>query len=55
MKILLISNLYPPNAIGGYERLCAMIAEALASRGHAVQVLTSGPRGDRPRRRTGPG
>jgi glycogen(starch) synthase len=41
MRILFISNLYPPNALGGYERLCYAVAEALASRGHEVGVLTS--------------
>lgn len=41
MKILFISNLYPPNALGGYERLCHSVAEALAIRGHEVGVLTS--------------
>lgn len=41
MKILVVSNLYPPNAVGGYERLVAGIASALAGRGHAVRVLTS--------------
>jgi glycosyltransferase involved in cell wall biosynthesis len=41
MKILFISNLYPPNALGGYERLCHSVAEALASRGHEIGVLTS--------------
>lgn len=41
MKTLLISNLYPPNALGGYERLCFSIAEALVARGHHVGVLTS--------------
>jgi hypothetical protein len=48
MKILLVTNLYPPNSIGGYERLCATIAGALATRGHAVRVLTSGHGGGRP-------
>ena len=48
MKILLITNLYPPNSIGGYERLCATIAGALAARGHTVRVLTSGHGGGRP-------
>jgi hypothetical protein len=41
MKILIVSNLYPPNAVGGYERLCARIAEELAKRGHALSVITS--------------
>lgn len=41
MKLLFVSNLYPPNVVGGYERLCFEIAEALAARGHDVHVLTS--------------
>src|SRR5262245_61692272 len=41
MKILFLSNLYPPNDVGGYERLCFEVASALAARGHAVAVLTS--------------
>ncbi len=41
MKILFISNLYPPNVIGGYERLCFEMASALHDRGHVITVLTS--------------
>ncbi len=41
MRILILSNLYPPNVIGGYERLCFDVAEGLAARGHAITVLTS--------------
>lgn len=41
MKILFISNLYPPNAVGGYERLCFDMAEALAAKNHGISVLTS--------------
>ena len=41
MRILFISNLYPPNVVGGYERLCFEVAAALAARGHDVSVLTS--------------
>jgi glycogen synthase len=41
VKILFVSNLYPPNQVGGYERLCHQVAQALASRGHSVHVLTS--------------
>lgn len=41
MKILFLSNLYPPNVVGGYERLCHEMATALAARDHAVCVLTS--------------
>jgi len=41
MRILFLSNLYPPNAVGGYERLCFEMASALAARQHEVAVLTS--------------
>jgi glycogen(starch) synthase len=41
MRILVISNFYPPHFIGGYEIRCRDIVEALRSRGHDVRVLTS--------------
>lgn len=41
MNILIISNLYPPNVVGGYERLCFDMASALAARNHRISVLTS--------------
>jgi glycogen synthase len=41
MRILVLSNLYPPNAVGGYERLCHEVASGLVARGHALTVLTS--------------
>ncbi|MEA1672492.1 glycosyltransferase family 4 protein [Nitrospirillum sp. BR 11163] len=41
MKILFLSNLYPPNVVGGYERLCADVAGAFVQREHEVAVLTS--------------
>jgi glycogen synthase len=41
MRILFLSNLYPPNVLGGYERLCFEVASGLSSRGHQVRVLTS--------------
>ena len=42
MRVLFVSNLYPPNVVGGYERLCFEVASAFAARGHEVAVLTSG-------------
>ncbi len=42
MRLLILSNLYPPNVVGGYERLCFEVTSALASRGHDMTVLTSG-------------
>ena len=41
MKILVLSNLYPPYYVGGYELRCAAVTEALRQRGHEVHVLTS--------------
>ena len=41
MKILFLSNLYPPHVIGGYETLCMEAVDGLAKRGHEVSVLTS--------------
>lgn len=42
MRILVVTNLYPPYYHGGYELRCALVAEALQSAGHTVRVLTSG-------------
>lgn len=41
MKILFISNLYPPFFLGGYELLCWDVVEGLKKRGHEVKVFTS--------------
>jgi glycogen synthase len=41
MRILVISNFYPPYYIGGYEIGCHDAVEALKTRGHEVTVLTS--------------
>ncbi len=41
MRILTLTNLYPPFYVGGYELRCAAITEALRQRGHTVHVLTS--------------
>ncbi|MBB2197473.1 MAG: glycosyltransferase family 4 protein [Gluconacetobacter sp.] len=41
MKILFVSNLFPPNQIGGYEVLCARVAGLMARLGHEVHILTS--------------
>jgi glycogen(starch) synthase len=42
MRILLLSNLFPPDVLGGYELLAADVADGLRRRGHDVVVLTSG-------------
>src|SRR5512139_1085971 len=41
MRVLVVTNLYPPLYQGGYEVRCAQVAEALVRRGHQVCVLTS--------------
>lgn len=41
MKILVISNLYPPHYLGGYELECQQVCRELQERRHNVFVLTS--------------
>ncbi|MFA5033435.1 MAG: glycosyltransferase [bacterium] len=41
LNILVVSNLYPPYYIGGYELVCKDIVDSLRSKGHNVSVLTS--------------
>jgi glycogen(starch) synthase len=41
MRILIMTHLYPPHFLGGYELKCRLHAEELARRGHDVSVLTS--------------
>jgi glycosyltransferase involved in cell wall biosynthesis len=41
MKILVVTNLYPPQHIGGYELGCGDVVEKLRARGHNVKVLAS--------------
>ncbi|HWP42821.1 MAG TPA: glycosyltransferase family 4 protein [Blastocatellia bacterium] len=41
MRILVVSNFYPPHYIGGYELGCSDVVEGLKARGHEVLVLTS--------------
>ncbi len=43
MRILIISNLFPPDIRGGYEILCQQVRDVLIQRGHQVAVLTSQP------------
>ncbi len=45
MKILVISNIYPPEAIGGYELSCRQVVDGLRADGHDVRVLTTPPQG----------
>lgn len=41
MRILTISNFYPPVELGGWEQLTAEMVEDLRGRGHQILVLTS--------------
>jgi glycosyltransferase involved in cell wall biosynthesis len=41
IRLLFLSNYYPPYARGGYEQWCQEVATALTQRGHEVHVLTS--------------
>ncbi len=41
MKILVVTNLYPPRVLGGYELAAEKIVAGLRGRGHDVRVLTS--------------
>ncbi|MBP9946415.1 MAG: glycosyltransferase family 4 protein [Vicinamibacteria bacterium] len=41
MKLLIVSNLFPPEVQGGYEILCAQVTDELRFRGHDVHVLTT--------------
>ena len=40
MRILAVSNVYPPDYIGGYELQCKQTVEGLRRLGHHVEVLT---------------
>lgn len=41
MRLLVVSNYYPPRYVGGYELGCRDVVERLRQRGHEVVVLTS--------------
>ena len=41
MRLLLITNLYPPQELGGYGRCMADFAWGLRQRGHSLQVISS--------------
>ena len=41
MKILVLTNLYPPHHAGTYDLRCQSVVEALRLRGHATLILTS--------------
>ncbi len=40
MRVLVVSNLFPPAALGGYERRCGEVVRGLRRRGCRVHVLT---------------
>ncbi len=41
MRILFLSNLYPPYDLGGDGLICANVNRAMSARGHVTHVLTS--------------
>lgn len=41
MRVLVVSNLFPPVQFGGYELLAHRVTEGFRSKGHHVDVLTS--------------
>ncbi|MCX7003657.1 MAG: glycosyltransferase family 4 protein [bacterium] len=41
LKLAIITNLYPPQILGGYEILCAQVCRHLRDRGHALAIITS--------------
>ncbi len=41
LRILVISNFYPPVRAWGYTQWCGEVSQGLAKRGHAVTILTS--------------
>ena len=43
MKICLISNLYPPNVLGGAEIVVETMALAMVEKGHDVIIITTSP------------
>jgi glycosyltransferase involved in cell wall biosynthesis len=46
MRVLMVSKLWPPRAVGGAERYAAALAGHLAAAGHEVGVVTFGVEGD---------
>jgi glycosyltransferase involved in cell wall biosynthesis len=49
MKILALTNLYPPHYLGGYELICHAVVNNLRDRGHDVRILTSNHRVENPK------
>jgi FkbM family methyltransferase len=57
VRLIGITNTYPPAAGGGYGEICADFMESLADRGHDVTMLVAGPAkpGGLPAGTAGPG
>jgi glycogen(starch) synthase len=49
VRVLILTNLYPPDHIGGYELRCREVVERLRRRGHRVHVLAGRHRNRRSR------
>jgi glycosyltransferase involved in cell wall biosynthesis len=45
MRLHVLTNLFPPDVLGGYELLAADVVGRLRARGHTITVVTSGQRG----------
>lgn len=41
MRILVVTNFYPPHSIGGMEKRCKETVDSLRQRGYHIEVLTS--------------
>jgi glycosyltransferase involved in cell wall biosynthesis len=41
VRVLNLSNFYPPSVLGGYELWCEEVTEGLRARGHDVSVVTT--------------
>lgn len=48
LRILVITNHYPPDMVGGYEKACADTVDFLRAQGHQIQVLARQWFGDAP-------
>jgi glycogen(starch) synthase len=44
LRVLVVTNLYPPHALGGYEMSCHDVMTRFSARGHDVCVLTTATR-----------
>jgi glycogen synthase len=44
MKVVVLTNMYPPHAFGGYELSCQDVVRRWRDRGHEVSILTTSTR-----------